>query len=77
VNVGALIGLLKLAQDTGFTQGYRAERPDFIWGPKKVYDTVSVIKPIAKKITLPLPTLTYEQTLGGGPSRLGLRPKGL
>jgi len=75
VNVGALIGLLKLAQDIGFTQGYRAERPDFIWGPKKA--TVSVIKPTAKKITLPIPILTYEQTLGGGPSRLGLRPKGL
>ena len=76
MNLGAIIGLLKLAQDTGAI-GYRGERPDFIWGPKKVYDTVSVIKPIAKKITLPLPTLTYEQTLGGGPSRLGLRPKGL
>jgi len=35
------------------------------------------LKPIARKITLPIPILTYEQTLGGGPSRLGLRPKGL
>lgn len=75
MNLGALLGLLKLAQDTGLTPGYRAERPDLIWGPKKV--TVSVVKPTAKKIFLPLPILTYEQTLGGGPSRLGLRPKGL
>lgn len=36
------------------------------------------VKPIARKITLPIPTLTYEQALEiGGPSRLGLRPKGL
>ena len=34
-------------------------------------------KPIARKITFGIPTLTYEQTLDGGPSRLGLRPKGL
>jgi len=36
------------------------------------------VKPIARKITLPVATLTYEQALEiGGPSRLGLRPPGL
>jgi len=53
MDIGSLIALLKLAQDTELT------------------------KPIARKITLAIPTLTYEQTLDGGPSRLGLRPKGL
>ena len=57
MNVGAIIALLKLAQDAGITEA---------------------MKPIARKITLPVPLLTYEQGLEiGGPSRLGLRPKGL
>jgi len=56
MNIGAIISMLKLAQDAGITEP---------------------MKPIARKITFGIPTLTYEQTLGGGPSRLGLRPKGL
>jgi len=56
MNLGALLALLKLVQDTGLTK----------------------TKPIARKITLPIPLLTYEQALEiGGPSRLGLRPPGL
>jgi len=51
MNLGAIIALLKLAQDVGITE------------------------PTARKITFGIPTLTYEQTLDGGPSRLGLRPK--
>jgi len=79
MNLGALIGFLKLAQDTGFTPGYRAERPDFIWGPKKA--TVSVIKPTAKKITISIGQTPLIVPVGFelvGPSIIGLRrPKGL
>jgi len=71
VNVGALIPLLILSQDLIRT----GRSPSEIFGRKP--PTVSTVKPTAKKITIPIPILTYEQTLGGGPSRLGLRPKGL
>jgi len=70
MNVGALIPLLILSQDL-----IRTGSGQYIFGRKP--PTVSTVKPTAKKITLPIPILTYEQTLGGGPSRLGLRPKGL
>ena len=69
MNLGALIPLLILSQDL------KGRSPSQIFGRKP--PTVSTVKPTAKKITLAIPTLTYEQTLGGGPSRLGLRPKGL
>ena len=58
MNLGAIIALLKLAQDVG------------------------IMKPTAKKITLDLPTLTYEQykDIPTGEKKLGrpgLKPKGL
>jgi len=76
MNVGALIPLLILSQDLIRT-GRSPSEFQSIFGRKP--PTVSTVKPTAtaKKITLPIPILTYEQTLGGGPSRLGLRPKGL
>jgi len=57
MNLGALLALLKLVQDTGLT------------------------KPIAKKITIPVVPLTYEQykDVPIGEKKLGrpgLRPKG-
>jgi len=61
MNLGALIALLKLVQDT---------------------DLMEPMKPTARKITLALPTLTYEQykDIPTGEKKLGrpgLRPKGL
>ena len=60
MNLGALLALLKLVQDTGLTQ----------------------TKPIAKKITISVVPLTYEQykDVPTGEKKLGrpgLRPKGL
>jgi len=60
MNLGALLALLKLVQDTGLTQ----------------------TKPIAKKITISVVPLTYEQykDIPTGEKKLGrpgLRPKGL
>jgi len=68
MNLGALLALLKLAQDTGITE------------PAKT------ISPIARKITIPVVPLTYEQVkydyrdVPTGEKKLGrpgLRPKGL
>lgn len=60
MNLGALLALLKLVQDTGLT----------------------TTKPIAKKITISVVPLTYEQykDIPTGEKKLGrpgLRPKGL
>jgi len=60
MNLGALLALLKLVQDTGLT----------------------TTKPIAKKITISVVPLTYEQykDVPTGEKKLGrpgLRPKGL
>jgi len=60
MNLGALLALLKLVQDTGLTQ----------------------TKPIAKKITISVVPLTYEQykDIPTGEKKLGrpgLRPPGL
>jgi len=71
MNLGALIPLLIFSQDV-LREG---RSPSEIFGRKT--PSISTVKPTAKKITLPIPILTYEQALGGGPSRLGLRPKGL
>jgi len=61
MNVGAIIAMLKLAQDAGFTEP---------------------MKPIARKITLAVVPLRYEQykDIPTGEKKLGrpgLRPKGL
>ena len=59
MNLGALLALLKLVQDTGL---------------------IAKTKPIAKKITISIgttPLLLPEGFELVGPSRLGLRPKGL
>jgi len=74
MNLGAVIALFKLAQDSGLTP--RPERPSFFRRDKVTPKVVTYVTP--KKITLPIPILTYEQTLDGGPSIIGLRrPKGL
>jgi len=59
MNLGAIIAMLKLAQDSGITEP---------------------MKPIAKKITISIgttPLILPEGFELVGPSRLGLRPKGL
>jgi len=72
MNLGALIPLLIFSQDVL----RKGRSPSEIFGRKP--PSVSTVKPTAKKITLPIPILTYEQTLGGGPSIIGMRrPKGL
>jgi len=70
MNLGAMIALLKLAQDVGITEP-----------AKKI-----TISPIARKITIAVVPLTYEQVkydyrdVPTGEKKLGrpgLRPKGL
>jgi len=67
MNLGAVIALLKLAQDSGIT------KPSTI--------LIGQTKPIAKKITISIgqtPLLLPEGFVLVGPSRPGLiRPKGL
>jgi len=79
MNLGALIPLLIFSQDVLREPRGPSAKTFSIFGRKFGPKTpsISTVKPTAKKITLPIPILTYEQTLGGGPSRLGLRPKGL
>jgi len=62
MNVGAIIALLKLAQDSGLTP--KAERPSFFGRDKKVRDTdfVSiVVRPTYGKETI---ALRAEEGLG-------------
>jgi len=73
MNLGALIPLLIFSKDVIDTK-----RPSLFFGRKP--PSVSTVKPTAKKIAISIgktPLILPEGFELVGPSRLGLRPKGL